>query len=69
MQFIIAITLIICTLVIVKQSNFMLTKDLGYNKDYLIFVTLQGSIKDNPEIYRQALAKNSNIQNLTFYIL
>ncbi len=65
LQFVIAITLIICTIIIVRQSNFMLSKNLGYNKDYLVYVPLQGAIKDNPEIYRKALEKNSDIQNIT----
>jgi len=44
----------------------MLTKDLGYNKEHLVYVPLQGFIKDNPEIYRKALEENTNIQNITF---
>lgn len=66
MQFIIAITLIICTMVIINQSKFMLTKDLGYNQNYLIYVPLQGEIKQNPEMYKAALSKNPNIKNITF---
>ena len=66
LQFVIAIILLVCTFVIINQSNFMLTKDLGYNKEHLVYVPLQGFIKDNPEIYRKALEENTNIQNITF---
>ena len=65
-QFVLSITLIICTIIITQQSDFMINKDQGYNKDCLVYIPLQGQIKENPEIYRQALEKNPDIQNLTF---
>ncbi|MFC1887214.1 ABC transporter permease [Candidatus Cloacimonadota bacterium] len=66
MQFVLSITLIICTIVITQQSNYLITKDLGYNKDFLVYVPLQGPTKENPELYRKKLLQNPDIQNVCF---
>ncbi len=66
LQFVLSIILIISTIVITKQSTFMMNKDLGYNKDYLVYVPLQGPIKEDPEIYRKKLLENPDIQNVCF---
>jgi putative ABC transport system permease protein len=63
-QFVLSITLIICTIVITRQSSYMMNKDLGYNKDYLVYVPLQGPIKEDPQLYKQKLLENPDIQNV-----
>ncbi|MFC1898573.1 ABC transporter permease [Candidatus Cloacimonadota bacterium] len=66
LQFSLSILLIISTLVIVQQTNFLQTKDLGYDREHLVYVPLQGKIEENPELLREALIKNPNIENVTF---
>ena len=66
LQFVLSITLIICTIIITQQSDYMITKDLGYNKDFMVYVPLQGPIKENPEMYRNKLLESPDIQNVTF---
>ncbi len=45
-QFIISTTLIISTLVVQKQLDFMENKDLGFNKENVVMVPLEGALLD-----------------------
>ena len=66
LQFSLSILLIISTLVIVQQTKFLQTKDLGYDREHLVYVPLQGKIEENPELLREALIQNPVIENVTF---
>lgn len=46
-QFVISIVLIISTIIIYQQVNHIKTRNLGYNKDNILSVNLQGSLKKN----------------------
>lgn len=63
-QFVLSITLIICTIVITRQSSYMMNKDLGYKKDYLVYVPLQGPTKEEPLLYKKKLLGNPDIQSV-----
>ncbi|MBW3468023.1 ABC transporter permease [Arthrospiribacter ruber] len=54
-QFILATMLIVATMVVYKQINFALNKDLGYNKDQLINLTLEGKMMENFEAFKNDL--------------
>lgn len=59
-QFSISICLIIGTTIILQQNNFLLNKDLGYNRDQMLIVPLAGSAQ-RAESFRTDLLKNPNI--------
>ena len=50
-QFFISIILIIGTLVVQKQMNYMQNKDLGYNKDNVILIERAGFLQDQTETF------------------
>lgn len=58
-QNIISISLIIATVIIMKQVNFMMNKDLGFNKNNIVFIPLSGNLKKNCDLLEQVLL-NSN---------
>lgn len=61
-QFITATVLILGTLVIYKQINFMLNKDLGYDKEQLISFDLEGNLQsDRFEYFRNELLQKPEI--------
>jgi len=65
-QFTIAITLIICTLSISNQLNFMRNKNLGFQKDQMVVVSVAGGdVRKDIAPFKQALLKNSNITRVT----
>ncbi len=73
-QFVISIFLVISTIVILKQLNFVLNKDLGWNQENIIMFGLRGDdfrgtaeeVMNNKNAFKDELLKNPNIHNATF---
>jgi len=73
-QFTISIFLIIATIIIVKQLDFVLNKDLGWNKENIITFKLKGdkfsgeidNVTSNKGVFTNELLKNSNIINTSY---
>jgi predicted permease len=64
-QFSIAVILMIGSLVIYSQIQFMQSKDLGYDKENLVTLPLNPNIQKNYEAFKNELLKNPNIQNVS----
>ncbi|HVO75920.1 MAG TPA: ABC transporter permease [Ignavibacteriaceae bacterium] len=64
-QFSIAIILIASTLVIYTQYDYMLHKDLGYNKDQIIYMPINKEIVEKYETMKNVLLQNSSIKFVT----
>lgn len=61
-QFTISIVLIVCTLVIRNQVNYMNNKDSGYNRDQIVVVQVRDeSIHKNMEALKTELLKHPNV--------
>lgn len=61
-QFAISIFLIITTLLIAEQNNYMNTKDLGFRKDAVILVDLDNSeIRRSGDVFKERLLNNTNV--------
>jgi ABC-type antimicrobial peptide transport system permease subunit len=54
-QFSIAILLIICTLIVVRQLKYAMDRETGYDKGNLIYVMLQGTLSDKHDLIRNDL--------------
>jgi len=63
-QFSVSILFLICAVVILKQLDFIREKDLGFNKDDVIMVSLERSLHQNYQSFKQELLKNSRIENV-----
>lgn len=74
-QFSISIFLIIATIVIIKQLNFVLNKDLGWDQENIITFELKGekfhgdpeNIVNNKTAITEELLKNPNINSVTYF--
>lgn len=64
-QFSISIFLIIGSLVILSQINFMKNKELGIDKDNIIHFRIGNRFENNHEVIKKEMLKNSNIPNIT----
>lgn len=64
-QFSIAIGLIVATLFVVKQLNFLRNRDVGFNKDQVLLVNLQGLNAKDYELFKDKLLENSLIPDVT----
>jgi len=65
LQFIMSIALIISLMVVVKQTNLLHTKNLGYDKENLLVIRNAGTIKDEG-LFKTELRKLPAVENLTF---
>jgi len=60
-QFSIALILMIGTIIIYQQLNFVQHKNLGFDKDQLMYVTLNGSLTEKEEAFREELLKQNEV--------
>jgi len=64
-QFILSVVLIIGTIVVSKQINFIQTKNLGYDRENLIYVPLDGDLTAKYEVFKDEALKGPGIQGVT----
>jgi len=64
-QFVISIVLIISTIIIYQQVSHVKTRSLGYNKDNLINMNLQGVLKDHYSSVKNDLLSTGVVENAT----
>ncbi len=65
LQFTLSILLIIGTIVIFNQINFMKTKELGYDKEHLLYIPLRGDTRQSYDVLKHELLKDQNVLNVT----
>lgn len=64
-QFVVSITLIICTLVIGRQLSFMQSMSLGFDKEHLLAVKNLGTLGDHKATLKDALSNESFVASST----
>jgi putative ABC transport system permease protein len=64
-QFILSIALIISTIIISRQVNFIQTKNLGYDRENLIYLPLDGDLVKKYDILKSEALKQPGIQSIT----
>ncbi len=73
-QFSISIFLIVSTIIIVKQLNFVLNKDLGWKTENIVMFSIKGDtfsgdieeVMNNKKAFTNELLKNPKISNVTY---
>jgi putative ABC transport system permease protein len=60
-QYVIAVGLIICTFVIFFQFNYMQSYNLGFEKDQMIYIKLNGNLKEKYNIVKSEFEKNPDV--------
>jgi predicted permease len=66
MQFVISIVLLVGTSVIYQQLNFIRSRDIGYDKENLVYTRIQGWDKDRIPRWRAAFESRPETVNVTF---
>ena len=64
-QFGLALGMIVSTLIVMEQLSFMQNKDLGFNKDQILMVKMNGEANDKFEILRTELKRDPLILGVT----
>ncbi len=65
-QFAISVVLIIGTITVYKQLQFMKNKDLGFQKEQVVLFDLKGDARQNQDEFRQKLLQSPYIQQVSF---
>ena len=64
-QYVISSILFICLIIFMQQIRFMIQKDLGYDRENLVCVTIEGNLLDHTETWKNDLLASPNIQSAT----
>jgi hypothetical protein len=64
-QFSMSVFLIIAMAVVYQQLNYIQTKNIGYNRDNLLYVPIEGELVKNYDLFKQQALKNSDIPNVS----
>ncbi|MBS1665086.1 MAG: FtsX-like permease family protein [Bacteroidetes bacterium] len=64
-QFFVSIVLIAGTLIVYSQLRYIRDRDLGYNKENLLYIPLKGELPGKSEALAAALAGKAHLQNYT----
>ncbi|HSN10138.1 MAG TPA: ABC transporter permease [Hanamia sp.] len=65
LQFTFAITLIISTIIILHQINYAQQRETGYNKNNIIYTSMQGDVDKNYNMIKQSLLDNGAAVGVT----
>lgn len=64
-QFTVTVILIITTLTMYRQLNFMLNRDLGFKRDQVISIPMNDALRDNYPLLKENLKRHTGIINVT----
>jgi ABC-type antimicrobial peptide transport system permease subunit len=64
-QFTLSIMLIVGTLIVHKQIHYMLDKELGYEKESMIFFIKRANVRTQYDVFKSELLRDPNITGIT----
>ncbi|MCG8696923.1 MAG: ABC transporter permease, partial [Bacteroidales bacterium] len=65
-QFTVSIAFVLLTFSMIKQFRYMQDKPLGFNKENVVYLDMQGMQSDKHQIFKDELMRISRIQDITF---
>ncbi|MFC0771793.1 ABC transporter permease [Terrimonas alba] len=65
-QFTLSIVLIVCTIVVYKQMNYVQKKNLGLDRSRLIYMPVEGDLVKNYENFKLESMSSGHIENISF---
>jgi len=65
LQFVISVFLIISTIVVVQQLSYIRNKDLGYDKEHILVLPLDGTMDAGFQNLKQAMLNEPGVKNVT----
>ncbi|MEO6549835.1 MAG: ABC transporter permease [Ferruginibacter sp.] len=64
-QFALSIILIVSMIVIYRQMDFIKSKNLGYDRENLVYVPIEGELIKNYNLFKEQATKNPNILSIS----
>lgn len=65
-QFVLSIVLIICSVIIYRQVQFIKTKNLGFDRTSIVVINMHEGLKANREAFKNQATQHAAIKSLTF---
>lgn len=65
LQFCLAIVLIVNTIIIKKQQDFMRKKDVGIQRENILYMPMRGELKSKYELFKSQLLADPDIKNVS----
>ncbi|WP_424961555.1 ABC transporter permease [Ekhidna sp.] len=65
LQYATSIFLIICTIAIIRQTNYLLNKPLGFDKEQILVVDIYNEVGGKADIFREKLMSHPNIVSVS----
>ncbi len=62
LQYAISIFLIVCTIVVIRQTNYLKSKPLGFDKEQVMVIDVNNEVDQKIDVFESELLKNPNIQ-------
>ena len=64
-QFALSVLLIVCTVIVYRQMKFMNQKDLGFNKEQVLYFDARGGVVDKAGVFKEELSRLGGIISVT----
>ncbi len=64
-QFVLATIMIVSTVVVYQQISFAMNQQLGYQKEQLLVIPLEGKLFENYEIFKNRITQNNGVVNVS----
>jgi putative ABC transport system permease protein len=64
-QFTLSVLLIVSTIIVYRQTKYLNNKDLGFNKEQVLFFKVRGDAESKVESFKSELKRSSNIISVT----
>lgn len=64
-QFALSALLIVSTIIVFRQTQFLNNKDLGFNKEQILYFQIRGGVEKNLETFKSELKRSPNVLNVT----
>ena len=65
LQFALSVLLIVCTSIVFQQMRYLHQKELGFNKDQIIYFDVRGGVAEKPEVFKEELKRSNGIVSVT----
>lgn len=65
-QFITSVVLFIVTIVVYQQQNYIMNKNLGFNKEHLLVIKSAQKLTTSQESFKQRIKQNSNVLGASY---
>lgn len=64
-QFSLSVLLIVCTLIVYRQTKFLNNKDLGFSKEQVLYFNVQGEVQQKLDAFKNEIRQSPNVLSVT----